>query len=272
MRLETMLSRQPSRQKRVIAIILSAIALVVFCAADPATSHADDGDGDGDETSSESSGENSSVTDAPKTKWGVGFRVRNVRVPKGLLELFVDRAAGSISTVGFGGEVTKRSGNMELILGFEYEQLIPNNGSPSDCVRNPAGCIWVDKGDQLPQDEPDLVKFDGFGWFTIDFTFAWRNQFNKMFALRYGAGIGLGFVLGDILRTDYRCTTAEVTSCSQSPTAQNLDTPEDDVPPVFPVINAMIGLQVTPVEQVSLNFEVGIRTFPYMGMSAAYFF
>ncbi len=257
--------RMDSRKKPVIGIILSMLALVALCAVSPATAWADDDDDD------DSSSETTAAA-AEKVRWGVGMRLRNVRVPKGMLELFVEQAPAGISAAGFGAEITRRKGNMELILGFEYEKLIPTNGTPSDCSRNPAGCIWVDKGDQLPQDEPDLVEFDGFGWFTIDFTFAWRNEFTKQIALRYGAGIGLGIVLGDILRTDYRCTTADVSSCSQSPTAENLRTKEDGVPPVFPVINAMVGVQITPVEQLSINIEGGIRTFPYFGTSVAYFF
>lgn len=248
--------------KPVIAIIVSALALLVL-GAFPSAARADDDD---DDTAA------ANVEVVSKTQWGVGFRLRNVRIPKGMIELFVERAPAGISAAGFGGEIVRRKGNMELILGFEYEKLIPTGGTPDDCARDTAGCVWIDKGDMIPQDEPDLVEFDGFGWFTIDFTFAWRNQFHKMIALRYGAGIGIGIPFGDILRTDYRCTTSDPASCGVSPTAENLRAKEDGVPPVLPVINAMIGLQITPIDKVAINIEAGIRTIPYFGASATYFF
>ena len=78
------------------------------------------------------------------------------------------------------------------------------------------------------------------------------------------------------MRTDYVCggTNDSPSGCNISPNAANgnLNTPEDDVPPVFPVINAMVGLQVTPMDKLTINIEAGIRTFPYFGASAAYFF
>lgn len=249
--------------KPVIVVILSAVVFAGVALTSPGAARADDDD---DSTSTES------TAAAAKTQWGVGFRLRNVLAPKGLLELFVEQAPAGISTVGYGFEITRRKGNMELILGLEYEQLIPKGGEPSNCAANPSQCIWIDKGDSIPADAPDLVEFDKFGWFTIDFTFAWRNEINKMFAIRYGAGIGLGIVTGSILRTDYVCSTSDVSSCTQDPNAENLRTKEDGVPPVFPVINAMVGLQITPIEQVSINVEAGIRTFPYFGASANYFF
>jgi len=255
--------RRDTTNKPVITVILSVLVLLVL-GAFPAVARADTDDDDDTATPT--------VASPAKVEWGVGFRLRNVRIPKGLLELFVDRAPAGVSSTGFGIEGVRRKGNMELILGLEYEKLIPDGGTLSECQSDTAGCIWIDKGDMIPQDEPDLVEFDGFGWFTIDFTFAWRNQFTKQLALRYGAGIGIGIPFGKILRTDYVCTTSDPGSCFQKPNAEHLRDEEKGVPPVLPVINAMVGLQFNPIEQVAINIEIGIRTIPYFGMSAGYFF
>ena len=45
-----------------------------------------------------------------------------------------------------------------------------------------------------------------------------------------------------------------------------------DLPPVFPVINALIGLQIKPIEKLTVNVELGIRTLPFFGITADYFF
>src|SRR4051812_37298256 len=43
-------------------------------------------------------------------EYGVGVRARSVWVPKALLELFVDRAAGGAQNFGFGVDLTRRRG------------------------------------------------------------------------------------------------------------------------------------------------------------------
>jgi hypothetical protein len=45
-----------------------------------------------------------------------------------------------------------------------------------------------------------------------------------------------------------------------------------DLPPVFPVINAILGVQIRPISKLTINVEGGIRTFPFVGVSGAYFF
>ena len=44
------------------------------------------------------------------------------------------------------------------------------------------------------------------------------------------------------------------------------------LPPVFPVVNAIIGLQIKPIEKLTINIETGIRTVPFFGITSAYFF
>src|SRR5687768_17325778 len=56
-------------------------------------------------------------------EYGVDLRIRRVFVPKGLLNLFVDRSAGGASNTGFGVDFVRRRGNTELQLGFEYEKI-----------------------------------------------------------------------------------------------------------------------------------------------------
>jgi hypothetical protein len=44
------------------------------------------------------------------------------------------------------------------------------------------------------------------------------------------------------------------------------------LPPVFPVVNAILGLEIKPTEKMTINIEGGIRTLPFFGVSSSYFF
>jgi hypothetical protein len=199
-----------------------------------------------------------------KSDYGVGVRLRQVFIPKGLLEFFVEEAASGIRNWGFGIEAIRRKGDFEMALGVEYESLSGEDG------------LWIDKGDTIPEDEVDLVEYDDFGWITVDTTFTWHTQLHPMVALRYGAGIGLGIMLGDVLRSDYVCDSSVLSldSCHlrTSPPAVNIREPEDKVPPVFPVLNALVGAQIRPVERAAINIEVGMRSVFYFGITGAMFF
>ena len=198
--------------------------------------------------------------DPDKAQLGIGLRLRNIRFPESLIELFVEDAAGGGSHLGIGLEFMRRKGNFELAVGLEYDGLAATDG------------VWIDKGDEIPTDDPDYVEFDGFGWVAADVSFIWQQQLIKQLALRYGAGIGLAAVLGDVLRTDYVCTTSETSSCGRDPNAVNDKTPEDAIPPVFPILNLLFGVQVRATDNIAINFEIGLHTLPYFGTTVGYYF
>lgn len=212
-------------------------------------------------------------------QYGVGIRVRSVHVPKGMLELFLDRAAGGASNVGLGVELTRRRGNVELQVGMEFEHLQVGEG------------VWINKGDNVAAgDEADYVLSpdhapggDQLGWFTLEFTFLNHAPINKYLALRYGGGAGLGILTGNLWHYNIICNGA--TNASPEPGcvpsrfsgaglySEGTETAvKYDLPPVFPVVNAIIGLQIKPVEKLMINVEGGIRTVPFFGVSSSYFF
>lgn len=195
---------------------------------------------------------------APTVQWGLGVRARNVRLPQFVAELFVDRAPGSGSNFGLGLELVRRRGDVELQLGFEYEQLSMTKG------------IWIEKGKPIPENEVDFVEFDGFGWFSLEATALLHTPLSKHFALRYGAGLGLGVLFGEVTHVDRGCTDSTVDSCTVE-TMGGAKIPYD-LPPVLPVINAVFGAQIRPVENMTINVEAGIRTLPFLGVSGTYFF
>lgn len=190
---------------------------------------------------------------ADEVRWGVGMRVRRIHLPESVLELFVADAPGGGSHTGYGLEVVRQRGNFTLALGVEMEDLAAGQG------------IWVDKGDTIPQDPVDYVKFDDFGWIGVDLSFLWQaGLVSDVLFLRYGAGLGLGVLRGEILQTDYTCANDNIDSCVQDPNAMNIDAPAD-LPPVFPIINMIVGAQIRPIPSIAINLEGGIRTVPFFG-------
>jgi hypothetical protein len=214
---------------------------------------------DDDESSPPPEPPTASAEDPNATMIGAGLRLRSVHVPQGLVELFVERAAGSSSEFGFGIEVARRKGNFEVQFGLEYDKIFIQDG------------LWIDKGDMLPQDEPDFVEFDGFGWITAEVTFLNHTPITKQFAVRYGGGAGIGIIRGEVRRTDYRCATADLESCSESPAAENIRNPYD-IPPVMLVVNAIVGVQIRPIDKLFINVEGGLRTLPFFGATVGYYF
>jgi hypothetical protein len=219
-----------------------------------------DDDDDDDATAPVAPVEAEASEDPNKPHVGVGIRLRYVTLPKGLIELFVEHAAAGAAHPGFGVEVQRRKGNFEVQFGVEYESLNIKDG------------VWIDKGDSIPMDEPDYVEFDGFGWVGADVNFIYHTPIIDQLSLRYGAGLGLGVMLGHIYRTDYVCTTDNIDSCNEKVGGENKHAEEDGVPPVFPMINFLLGVQIKPVDHVFVNIEGGIRTIPFFGTTAGYVF
>ncbi len=222
--------------------------------------------------------------DPDRVSYGVDLRIRDVFLPAGLIGLFVQRVPGSTSTTGIGLDLIRRRGNLEISLGFEYEHIAPAEG------------VWIQNGDTVPTDTVDYILSaqnapESFGWFTIEFTFMNNTPINKYVAFRYGGGAGLGILTGGLYRWDTQCSNSasntnvdpgcipsQVRAGGQGTTlTDNGGAPETspakyNLPPVFPVINAIVGFQFKPFDKAVINVEGGIRTLPFIGMSFGYFF
>lgn len=209
--------------------------------------------------------------------YGVGVRLRSVWLPKSILQLFLTRAAGGAHNYGAGLELTRRRGSTELQLGFEYEHVNVGQG------------VWINKGDDVSMgDEADFILSPGaaghdFGWATIEFTFINHAEINKALAIRYGGGLGVGLLLGELDHYNIICVNA--TNAAPEPgcvpqtlggngqfSGGNQSPVKYDLPPVFPVVNAILGLQIRPTDKITINIEGGIRTLPFAGISTSMFF
>lgn len=212
-------------------------------------------------------------------EYGVGVRIRGVFIPKAEIELFVARAGdNSSNTLGLGLELTRRRGNTELQFGLEFEGFNPGKG------------VWIERGKNVAAGDAADVVLDRsdqekpLGWVTFEFTFVNHSPINKQLAIRYGFGGGLGVITGELRHYDVACA-AGATNDNPKPGCEppvppfngtaTLQGPQPvayDLPPVFPVFNAFVGLQFKPIEKMTINLEGGIRTVFFFGLSSSYFF
>jgi hypothetical protein len=216
-------------------------------------------------------------------EYGLGVRLRSVWIPKSVLQLFVTRAAGGAHNYGLGVDLSRRRGSTELQLGFEYEHVNVGQG------------VWINKGDNVAMgDEADYVlgpdpstgSGHQFGWFTLEFSFFNHAEITPWLSVRYGAGLGLGILIGEIDHYNIICAPG-ATNASPEPgcvppqrfngtgmyrEGQETLVPYDLGTPVFPVVNAVVGLQFKPTDHTTINLEGGIRTMPFVGVSSSMFF
>jgi hypothetical protein len=254
----------------------TSLTLLAFTAGTAGAQAALDDEGKPQPTVDASAAPGTTETAGPPVEYGVDLRIRQVFVPKGLLELFVEQAAGGASNTGIGVDLIRRRGNVELQLGFEFENIEVGEG------------VWINKGDNVAGgDEADYIlgaerAGTKLGWFSVEFTFLNHAEINKKLFVRYGGGAGIGFITGSLQKYDVICNgatndTPEPGCRPQQVNGGNGVDPDGapanyDLPPVFPVVNAIIGLQIRPVPKAVINIETGIRTLPFVGVSGGYFF
>jgi hypothetical protein len=201
------------------------------------------------------------IADENTVRHGVGLRLRYILVPKALIEVFMEEASSGVGHPGFGLEYVRRKKNFEFSVGFEYDKLYPDDGA------------FVERGGapEIPG-TTDIVEFDNLSWLTIDAAFVYHHKLTEKLALRYGGGIGIGYVMGEIIETDANCMgSTDINDCRKQPGAAQFEEKQDffRFPPVFNVVG---GLQFTPADNFAVNFEFGMRTVFYTGLGAHYYF
>jgi hypothetical protein len=207
---------------------------------------------------------------------------RRVRAAVHPLNRFVERSAGGAANFGYGIDLIRRKGNLELQLGFEFEHVNVGQG------------VWIERGKTVPGDDPDYIlspdsSGHNLGWFTFEFTFLNHSPINKWVSIRYGGGLGLGIITGELDHYNIHCAAGATNAapepgCTPPRFGGNGQYTDDNsvptgemqfkynLPPVFPVVNAIIGVQFKPIDKLTINIETGIRTLPFFGVSSAYFF
>jgi hypothetical protein len=217
--------------------------------------------------------------------YGAGARLRWVSVPHWMLDLFTKQNQ-ALSSYGFAGEFFRRKGDMDIMVGLSYQRMGPPDGN------------WLGKGHQASLDT-DLTQFRNFGFVGLDATFIWRSVISQYVAFRYGAGLGVAIMTGEMLRTSAAgCTeqnagnTAQCRPiyCPPSGCTEAMHVahqggvdngPSDphrfkdnNVPGAIPILNLVTGLDfhIPQAKGLELRLEGGFYDAFFLGMAAGYLF
>jgi hypothetical protein len=230
---------------------------------------------------------------AADLSYGFAARLRWISVPSWMLNLFTKKNV-PLSTWGTGIEFFRRKGNFDLVASFNYQNMSPPDGN------------WLGKEHRAELDT-DYVHFDNLSLLGGDVSFIWHTMFNDWFGMHYGAGIGVAWVRGDILRISNgtQCTeqnAGNINQCyPQGPTPvqpNGSDTlplppqytiPRTDIPdtqamphqfvdsnkpPVLPVVNIVVGFdfRLPQVRGWEGRLEGGFYNAFFLGTAVAYTF
>lgn len=225
------------------------------------------------------------ATDAPTAHYGGALRARWVSVPGWFLGLFTKENV-PLSSYGLGAEFFRRKGDMDLVLGFTYQKMGPPDGN------------WLGKGKSAALDT-DFVQFRDFALLAVDASFIWRQELSRYFGLRYGAGLGLAIVTGELLRVSNAfCTEQNAGNerecrpsycppegCKESDHVMRATGPDggpgnprrfkdQNVPGAIPVLSMLIGAEFRHPELpgFEMRLEGGFYDAFFLGLGAGYVF
>lgn len=192
-------------------------------------------------------------------QWGLGGRIRYVTMPTLITNLFVDQST-PVHTASFGIELVRRKKMMDIAISIDGMPAAPQEG------------YWVESGGDPNGGDADYLTSDGLFLLGLDVSFIWNRPIAHNIDFRYGVGLGVGVILGDLIRTDAVCpgVGVGVEVSDRNCTHPGPGRPDEDIPPAVPIINALIGLRFQLSEEIALNVEAGFRDLFFFGLGASY--
>jgi len=220
--------------------------------------------------------------------YGVAARLRWISVPAWLLNLFTKKNM-PLSTWGTGIELFRRKANFDIVLSINYQNMSPGDGN------------WLGK-DHSANVDTDYVHFNGLALWGADVSFVWHTLFNEWFGMHYGAGIGVAYIPGEILRISNdpaRCNEQNAGNISQCyprgwtympgsgltpDPATLLPGPDDpnnphrfadpNKPSVLPIVNLLVGIdfRLPQVRGWEARIEGGFYDAFFLGGAVGYTF
>ncbi|HXU72217.1 MAG TPA: hypothetical protein VN947_22995 [Polyangia bacterium] len=222
----------------------------------------------------------------------LGARARYIFVTKAMLSPYLNANTGT--------QLNSYS------VGLEYTYRKP--GKSYDIVTS-LDFSWLDVGDgnylgsgHDPSLDTHYTQFRNLSFISADVSIIGWHKFLPWLELRYGGGLGIGYVPGQVLITNDgpQCNAANAKDTTQcfpvgigpingKPTAQQEQqlkasegggtdtntTPHrhpGSVPPVMGVVNILVGLRFYPVPHMAVSWEIGFRDAMFTGLSATYLF
>ena len=187
-----------------------------------------------------------------KIDWGFGAKIRRAWVTPNVQKLFLGDTPGTATMAGAGFDFSRRKGSSEVIFGFGYDRLYAQEG------------YYVESGGMATtQGDVDYITFRKAHWYTVELMVVNHVSLHKVLEFRFGGGIGVGVVRGAVRKTDAVCTGLSVEQdCMVDPMAVEVNK-DANVPPVLPVVNALVGLQLRLTNFLHIHLDAGLHTVPY---------
>jgi hypothetical protein len=223
----------------------------------------------------------------PDWKHALGVRVRGLFVTPAMMAPFLKASTGMYSA-SFGFEYIYRYPTFDVVTSLDMSFVNPADGNYLSNV-----------GDHPPDLDTHYVQFRNLSFLSADVSIIGHHAFTNWFELRYGAGLGLGVVFGQVLLTNNGspgCATApgDTTQCypvgiplnqpgteaalkaTETGALDTAQTPHrhvsTDVPPVMGVLNILVGFNFRVHRHVMVQAEVGFRDAIFAGAGAHYIF
>lgn len=213
------------------------------------------------------------------TEHSVGFRTWAFIVPGWMVGLFanVNPEWSGALTLAAGPEYVFRRGGLDVVLSLQYTGFQTDSG--------------YFRGKNEADIATERVQSSLWGLYA-NALFLWHHQFNDWFELQYGAGVGLGYVGGDLYRTQVYpsgsgyadCLGQGVPNGSYCDRANNhyngytegrlTDSTSGSIPPVIPWISLPhIALHFRPHRNFDVRVDGGFALIGfYTGLAAHYVF
>jgi hypothetical protein len=225
----------------------------------------------------------------PPQKYALGWRVRFLFVPNTFFQPYL-QASTQMNSVSTGMEfIYRKNDSYDVVTSLDFSYLNVDDGN------------WL-ANNHDPSLDSHYVQFRNLSFLSADVSIIGHHTWAgaPWFELRYGAGVGLGVVLGDVVLTNNYtgCTAANVGNIAQchplgvdltaknyedqlANTEKNNNTDTAQTPhrhssqdkwPAAPVINILIGAKFRVHPHVSVNVELGFRDAMFFGAGLHYWF
>jgi hypothetical protein len=216
----------------------------------------------------------------------LGARVRGLFVTPAMMAPYLKNSTG-MEGASFAVEYIYRYPAFDVVTSLDMSFVNPHDGNYLSNI-----------GDHPPELDTHYTQFRNLSFLSADVSIIGHHAWN-WFELRYGAGLGLGVVFGDVLLTNNGspgCATSpgDTTQCyplgimlNQPDTEAKLKATETgqldtagsphrhvstDKPPVMGVLNILVGANFRVHRHGMLQVEVGFRDAIFVGVGGHYIF
>ena len=215
----------------------------------------------------------------------LGVYGRYLFVTELMFKPYVDHST-PLHSYAVGLQYARRYSSFDLVTSLDFSWFGVNDGN------------WLGKGND-PTLDTKYVQFDKLSTLSVDVSLIGHHAFTNWLEIRGGAGLGIGYVFGDVYTTNNSnlvCTkdnAGDTSKCypispsggpiylNQPDTEQKLKATEDPTqknsaanphrtaefkPPAIPILNIMLALNFRLQRHISTQIEVGFRNAMFVGL------